>query len=151
MASAISLARERRSSLDTEAWHLARLAAARLGAGALDGALEAAREALETADARHARFHEIQARIELARVLAAIEGRRASADCALHLDRAVALMGEIGAPAYAPQIHRARSECARAAGDEAAEAAELAKMQRLLATMTAAPSARVEPAAPSAG
>ena len=146
---AIALARERRSSLDTEAWHLARLASARLAAGALDGARRAAHEALEIASARHARFHEIQARIEFARVIAAAEGRRARTDCALHLDRAAALMREVGALAYAPQIHRARAECARAAGDEATATLELAEVERALARIGSAPTAPVERAASS--
>jgi adenylate cyclase len=147
---AIALARERRSSLDTEAWHLARLAAARLGAGALDGARQAAHEALEISSVRHARFHEIQARIEMARVLAAADGRRAHTDCALHLDRAVALMHDVGALAYGPQIHRARAECARAAGEEAEAQAQLAEAQRVLSEMSAAASAPAERATPSA-
>jgi len=134
---AITLARGRRSSLDTEAWHLARLAAARLGAGVHDGARQAAFEALEIASVRHARFHEIQARIELARVIAATEGRRGRAEGSRHLDRAVALMDEVGAIAYAPQIHRARAECASAAGDQAAAATERSAADRVLAQMSA--------------
>jgi adenylate cyclase len=137
---AIALARERSSSLDTEAWHLARLAAARLGAGAHDGAREAAHEAVEIASARHAHFHEIQARIELARVIAADEGKRGRAQSSRHLDRAAALMADVGAVAYAPQIHRARAECALAAGDDAGAAAERSEAQRRLAQMSAAAS-----------
>jgi hypothetical protein len=83
-------------------------------------------------------------------VLAAADGRRAHTDCALHLDRALALMHEVGAVAYGPQIHRARAECARAAGQEAEAQAQLAEAQRLLSEMSAAASARAEPAAPSA-
>jgi hypothetical protein len=147
---AIALARERRSSLDTEAWHLARLAAARLGLGDLEGARTVADEALEIARARRTRFHEVQARIELARVLAACDGDSASAESTRHLDRAAALMHETGAIAYAPQLHRARAECATAAGDDATAAAELAEAERRLAEMTSAPSPRAERATPSA-
>jgi tetratricopeptide (TPR) repeat protein len=142
----LALGRERRSSLDTEAWHLARLAAARLGAGDHRGARIAADEALEIALTRHARFHEIQARTELARVLAAADGAVAAAETTRHLDRAHALMEEVGAVAYGPQIHRARAEGARAAGDESRAASELAEAQRLLASMKDAPSVRAAPA-----
>jgi hypothetical protein len=72
----------------------------------------------------------LRARLELAVSRGRAEGSR-------HLDRAVALMDEVGAIAYAPQIHRARAECASAAGDHAAAAAERAAADRLLAQMTA--------------
>ena len=147
---AIALARERRSSLDTEAWHLARLAAARLGAGAFERAREAAHEALEIASARHARFHEIQARIELARVIVATDGARGRDEVTRHLDRAMALTHDVGAIAYMPQIHRARAECASAAGDQATALAERDAAEGLLAQMSAVPMERAGRAASSA-
>jgi len=135
--SALALARERRSALDSEAWQLARLASARLGAGYAHGAGVAAREALDLALARHARFHEIPARIELARVRIATEGAGASEEILSELQRALDLVRETGATAFEPQVHRARAELARAAGDEHGAELESSETRRLLASMTA--------------
>ncbi len=141
---ALAFARERHSALDGEAWFLARLACARRGAGDVQGAHTAAREALDIALERKLRLHEIPARIELARVLIETEGAAASAEIQEELERALGLVRETGAAAFEPQVHRARAELARAAGDERSAEREMAEVERLLGSMMAAHAAPLQ-------
>jgi len=132
---ALSLARERRSSLDTEAWHMARLASAQLGAGDATGARASARAALDLTRRRHTRFHEIPARIELARAIVATDGAACAADVEQHLERALSLVGEVGAFAFTPQVHRAYSELALSEDDAPRAERHAAEGRRVLEAM----------------
>ena len=87
---------------------------------------------------RKLRLHEIPARIELARVLIETEGAAASAEIQEELESALGLARTTGAAVFEPQIHRARAELARAAGDERRAEQEMAEVECLLGSMTAA-------------
>ena len=111
---ALTVAREKRSGLFTEASVLAHLAQARLAAGEVPAAMTAAEEAVDVARRQGARVHECLALLTRARV------RRSSSTDAegvtADLEAALVLVGDVGALIYEPFI---REELGRLSGEDA--------------------------------
>jgi tetratricopeptide (TPR) repeat protein len=134
---ALQLARERRTGLEGEAWHLFRLAEAHLGAGDLARARSFAEESVEVARRMGARTAECLAQRTLARVLLRREGLAAAKAIRRALDRADTLVDETGAKNFRPLIQLERAELARLEGDSRARAHELREAHRLFSEMGA--------------
>jgi hypothetical protein len=133
----LELARERRTALEGEAWHLFRLAEAHLGARELARARSFAEESVEVARRMGARAGECLAQRTLARVLLRQEGLAAAKSIRRALDRADTLVDETGAKNFRPLIQLERAELARREGDSEACAHELRQAQRLFSEMGA--------------
>jgi class 3 adenylate cyclase len=118
---ALRIAREMRTSGETEVLTLAHLAEAHLGQGDLARARELAEESVSEAGRYRLCAAECLARLAQARVLLAAEpttpGKRAAATT---LERALALAEETGAKAYEPFVRAERARVFRLSGDEAA-------------------------------
>ena len=114
---------------------MARLASAQLGAGDTGSARASARAALDLTRRRHTRFHEIPARIELARAIVATDGAACASEVEQHLERALSLVAGVGAFAFTPQVHRAYSELALSEDDAPRAERHAAEGRRVLEAM----------------
>jgi adenylate cyclase len=139
---ALQLARERRTALEGEAWHLFRLAEAHLGAGDLARAGSFAEESVAVARRMGARTGECLAQRTLARVLMRREGSAAAKAIRRALDRADTLVDETGAKNFRPLIQLERAELARLEGVSRTRAHELREAHRLFTEMGATERAR---------
>ena len=135
LGQALTIARERRASLQLEAQLLALLARAQLGLGDTATARAAAEEAVAVARHRGTRTFEIEPHLVLGRVLIYTGARREEVQAAL--DAALALVDETGAKSYLPFIHLERAGLARLTGDEATRQRELHEAHRLFTEMGA--------------
>jgi len=135
---ALRMARERRTGLDGEAFHLALLAEAYLAGGDLPRARAAAEAGVAAGRRIGARGQENEAQRSLARVLLRQEGVAAAAAIRAALDRAEALIRETGAKNHQPFIHLERAELARIEGNTEARGRELCEAHRLFTAIGAA-------------
>ena len=129
--SALAVARERHVCREWEVYMLAPLARACRGAGDLQRALAAAREAVALSDARGVSPWAPIAHLELARALRAAAGAAAAGDIAHHLDRAMSFVQQTGARVFAPPIVEERARLAEICGDTAAASKELQRAHAL--------------------
>jgi class 3 adenylate cyclase/tetratricopeptide (TPR) repeat protein len=132
---ALGVARERRLASEAEA--LAHLALARLGSGDVGRAREAALEAVALAAERGQTLVESQARIALARALRESDGPSACVAIEAELDRAAALIEEMGARVLVPRVLEERARLAHLLGDEPGFERGLRAAQRLFAELDA--------------
>jgi adenylate cyclase len=115
---ALTIARESQVGLDHEAYMVAILAEAELGAGEPERARHAAIEAIETAERRGTSLHELFARLALAKVLLAHGDASEASVIASQLEHALALVERTGARALEPFIGIELARLARLRGDE---------------------------------
>jgi tetratricopeptide (TPR) repeat protein len=127
----------RQHALVSEGDVLAHLALAQLGSGDVRKARETALEAAALTAKRGNKLHEPHARIVLARVLIQSDGPTARSAIEAELDRAEALIEEMGARLLAPLALEERARLARLFGDEAGFERELREAQRLYTEMGA--------------
>lgn len=117
--------------LDHEAFFLAILAEASLGAGDLERARRSAIDAIETAERRGTSLHELFARLALARILLAAGDAAEGEAIASHLEQAQALVERTGARTFRPFIGIELGRLARLRGDEQGRERELREAHRL--------------------
>jgi class 3 adenylate cyclase/tetratricopeptide (TPR) repeat protein len=117
---AVTLARERNTSLEGEASHLTSLAEACLATGDAGRACAVAAEAVEVAQRRKTRRWELGAVVTHARARLAARGAREAASVGALLDRATELASEIAAPNHALLIALERAGLAELQGDQPA-------------------------------
>ena len=118
--------RSTRTALHYEPINLALAARARFGLGDVAGALDAALQGVALARERELPVQEARAHLELARILAADEPRRARAELELTAELS---RGEC--PALEPHIHMARAEVAALHGDDEGRLRELRAAREL--------------------
>jgi len=134
---ALTVARDRRTTLQFEALILADLARAYLGCGNTRGARATAEEAVAVGRRRGTREYECEAHLALARVLLRTEGAGSREAIEAALGRALALVEETGARGLEPLIREELAELARLTGDEEARQRELREAHRLFTEMGA--------------
>jgi adenylate cyclase len=134
---ALTIAHETRSGLEQEALMLAILAEAELGAGEPERAQQTATRAIEAAERIGASFHEMLARIALARVLLAAGDASGAEAIASELDQALALAERTGARTLRPFIGVERARLCRLRRDERKRERELREAHRLFAEIGA--------------
>jgi len=139
LRASLDLTRARRTGLGYEAFLLALLAEARLGAGDLAEAREPADEAVAVARRRTTAIFEIPALLARARVLLA--GAGASPAVARDLDDATALVERTTARAYLPVVLVERARLAALRGDTAERERHLREAHRLFVAIGAKPDA----------
>jgi hypothetical protein len=122
---------------DYEASTLAMLASAHLGRGDVTRAQILADEAAALARRQGTLVFLCAANVLRVRALIARDGARASGAVEAILAEAEQLIAETGARIYLPDVHLARSELARLAGDEAARHRELREAHWLFTAMGA--------------
>jgi tetratricopeptide (TPR) repeat protein len=117
LVESLEMIRSRRTGLEFEALTLSRLARARLGAGNAQAARLDAEEAVAIAAERDQRYTEVWAQLTLASALCEEQGTKARAAIEKALERAGALVDEIGARVFEPQILHARARLEQVCGD----------------------------------
>jgi class 3 adenylate cyclase/tetratricopeptide (TPR) repeat protein len=137
LAAALAAFREGRTGLTLEAWALAFLAEAYLGAGELAKARTAADEAVAVARRRQTPLWEIAAHLARARVLLGADGTTRAQQIEEALRSATALVDGTEARWYSPLIHVERARLMHLIGDHTGSRRELAEAQRLLTEMGA--------------
>src|SRR5262245_54199907 len=120
-----------------EASTLVTLASAHLGRGDMARAATIADEAAALARRQGTRVFLCAADVLRARALPARDGARAAGDVEAILAEAEQLVAQTGARLHVPDVHLARAELARLAGDEAARHRELSEAHRLFTEMGA--------------
>ena len=116
---------------------LTTLAQAYIGADRLADALAAAERAVRTCRTGGMKSWECLARIVLARVRVAVEGKAARRKIRTGLKRAEELIDETNAEAYRPFILEVRAALARACDDPDTAATDLNEAHRLFSKMQA--------------
>lgn len=127
----LKISREAGTALDLEPLTLAYLGEAYLGAGQIAQAREVARQGVALASQRAAPFYELVAQLSLCRVLIGSEDPNEQSEVELALDRATALIKEIGARGIEPLVHEESARLAKLAGHRAEHESELREAQRL--------------------
>ena len=135
---ALALARDRRVALGDIPLLLSLRARARIGQGRHSDARVDAGEAVAVARHCGTRGYEAQALLQVARAVIADPTSTDSQSAATALDDAESINEELGITVFAPQIHRERSNLARALGDEATCKHELRTAHRLYLAVGAA-------------
>jgi len=133
----LAMMREKVVIRDFEASTLATLASAHLGRGDVMRAQALAGEAAALARNQGTLLFLCAANLLRARALVARDGARATGDVEAILAEAERLVARTGARLHLPDIHLARAELARLAGDEAASRRELSEAHRLFIEMGA--------------
>jgi class 3 adenylate cyclase/tetratricopeptide (TPR) repeat protein len=110
----LAFARRRKAGLENEPRILADLANAYSMRGEFAAAISAATEAVNIATARHTRVAECLARIVLAKALCASANTSENGEAEQELNRAEALVNEIGVVIFMPHIQAARAKLAGA-------------------------------------
>jgi tetratricopeptide (TPR) repeat protein len=128
---ALAIMRETGTGFTDEAFYLAGLARAHLGAGDLAAARARAEEAVAAGESRRTRFAACEAYLALGEVLVAHDDREAWAAAEHALTKALAGVGETGAATSEPFVHMALAALARRRGDRPAERRELETARRL--------------------
>jgi len=127
----LTIMKEKGVALETEAYALATLACAHLGRGDVARAQALADEAAALARRQGTLAFLCAANVLRARALIARDGPRAAGDVEAILAEAEQLVAQTGARIHLPDVHLARAELARLAGDEAARHRELSEAHRL--------------------
>jgi hypothetical protein len=130
LGTALTIGRERRLAI-FEGGGLATMAAAHLGLGNCEKALELAEEAISFCRRRGTRLWEFSALLARIRALRETQGRRATKEIEASLAEAEAWLEMSGAKSYEPLVHIERSELARLTDDEATRQRELREAHRL--------------------
>jgi class 3 adenylate cyclase/tetratricopeptide (TPR) repeat protein len=151
ISAALAAFHEGRTGLVLEAWALARLAEAHLGAGNPADAHAAASEAVAVARRRRTALWEIAAHLACARVLLGDAGTTQVRGVAAALDAAAALVDATGAAYYAPFIHVERARLLAVDGDAAGRRREVTAAARLFTEMGATARAEELARAPGGG
>ena len=135
---ALATAEGNQTMLQSQPVFLANSAAAELGVGNFETAIEMAREAANLARDRHTPLFECRARIVLARsLLAGTPSPAAIKDADDTLSRALAIVEHTGAHGYEPFVRAERARLALLSGDDQAARSELAKARELFQSMGA--------------
>ena len=116
---------------------LVTLASAHLGRGDMARATTIADEAAALARRQGTRVFLCAANVLCARALLARDGVRAAGDVEAILAEADQLVAQTGSRLHLPDVHLARAELARLAGDEASRHRELRVAHRLFTEMDA--------------
>jgi tetratricopeptide (TPR) repeat protein len=130
LGTALTIGRERRLAI-FEGGGLATMAAAYLGLGNCEKALELAEEAISFCRRRGTRLWEFSALLARIRALRETHGRRATKEIEASLAEAEAWLEMSGAKSYEPFLHIERAELARLNDDEAAREREFREAHRL--------------------
>jgi ATP/maltotriose-dependent transcriptional regulator MalT len=133
----LTIMREKGVARDVEANALTTLARAHLGRGDVMRAQALVGEAAALARSQGAAVFLCAANLVRAEALVARDGARAAGEVEAILAEAEQLVAQTGARIYLPDVHLARAELARLAGDEAARHRELSEAHRLFTEMGA--------------
>ena len=126
-----AISRERRTAVEADAWRLAELAQAWLGAGDVERAREIASQRFELALPRPRGPFEIYANLGFARALLGCDGVGARVEIEALLATAAELARDTGAKAFEPLFHIELAELARQSGDRRRHERELLEAHRL--------------------
>jgi adenylate cyclase len=126
-----AIAKERRTSVETESWRLTRLGQSHLALGDPDRARSVIREGLELAHERGQAGQELMASIALAQALVGSKGLAAKEEIEAALGRALELAGQTEAKSLVPMVHVELAELAHLAGDAERRERELREAHRL--------------------
>jgi ATP/maltotriose-dependent transcriptional regulator MalT len=129
--------KEKGVALEAEAYALVTLARAHLGRGDVMRAEALCNEAAALARKQGTPAYLCAANLVRARVLVDRDGARAAGEVEAILSEVEQLIAETGARIYLPDVHLARAELARVAGDEVARQRELREAHRLFTEMGA--------------
>lgn len=132
-----TIARERRTALETQPWRLVRLAESHLALGDPDRARRLVEEGVDLARRGAQAGVEALGWVTLARVLLASAREDAQAEIAGALDRALELANTTEAKIIVPRVHVERADLARLTGNEDGHHRELREAHRLYSEMGA--------------
>jgi hypothetical protein len=133
-----AISRERRTSVEVDAWRLVVLGESHLGLSDPQRGRGLIEEGLELARARGQRPFEALASIALARNLLTSGSQSAQEDIEQLLARALAIARETEAKTLVPRVHAELAELARKTGDEDRRQRELREAHRLYTEIGAA-------------